>query len=108
MIDKLPDCISTYYAVSNGADDALLDRCFTTGAIVRDEGETHEGIAAIRAWVQAAHIKYEYTVEPVEASLRGENVTVITTVTGNFPGSPVNLEHAFRLADDKIQTLEIR
>jgi hypothetical protein len=51
---------------------------------------------------------YHHTVEPIGVVER-EGTTVVTgKVSGNFPGSPVNLEHIFRLKGDKIASLEIR
>lgn len=108
MSEKIPDCISTYFAVSNGADDALLEECFTETAEVRDEGETHVGTAAIRAWRRNAQSKYQYTLEPLELSRQDNSVLVVTRVSGNFPGSPANLQQRFQLAGDKIQLLEIQ
>jgi hypothetical protein len=35
-------------------------------------------------------------------------VQALAEVSGDFPGSPVNLEHIFRLDGDKIASLEIR
>jgi hypothetical protein len=38
-----------------------------------------------------------------------ESRTIVTgKVSGNFPNSPVTLEHIFRLDGDKIASLEIR
>ncbi|WP_105104224.1 nuclear transport factor 2 family protein [Microbulbifer pacificus] len=108
MSQKLPDCISTYFTVSNGADDALLEQCFTGTAEVRDEGETHVGIPTIRAWRRNAQSKYQYTLEPLEFSRQDNSVLVVTRVSGNFPGSPANLQQRFQLAGDKIQVLEIQ
>jgi hypothetical protein len=47
---------------------------------------------------------------PVAASAgeRDGRIVVIATVSGNFPNSPLNLEHIFLLEGDKIASLEIR
>ena len=104
---SLPDAITTYFSISNGADDALLADCFTPDACVADEGETHRGRTAIQAWLRATRAKIEYSVEPVSVSQQGDTLVVTATVTGNFPGSPVQLDHAFQLDDAQIQSLEI-
>jgi hypothetical protein len=40
--------------------------------------------------------------------LFGDGKTVVTAkVSGNFPGSPLNLDHVFELHGDKIASLEI-
>ncbi|THF62181.1 nuclear transport factor 2 family protein [Pseudothauera rhizosphaerae] len=107
MAIPLPESIATYFEVGNGADDTRLAGCFAQDAVVLDEGRTHRGHEAIRSWLRAARRKYEYSVEPLEVSQRGECVTVAARVTGNFPGSPVQLQHVFQLAGDRIQSLEI-
>lgn len=107
MTLSIPEPIALYFAVSNGGDDAGLARCFAVDAVVNDESHTHRGREAILAWLRDARKKYDYTVEPQEFSQDGERVTVGARVAGNFPGSPVQLNHVFRLKDDKIQSLEI-
>ncbi|CAD5109972.1 nuclear transport factor 2 family protein [Zestomonas carbonaria] len=107
MSTQLPNPIATFFEVSNGADSALLAQCFAPGATVHDEGRTHQGHAAIRAWLQEAQRLYEYSVEPLEASQQGTSIRVLARVVGNFPGSPVQLEHLFRLSGDRIASLEI-
>ncbi len=107
MTLSIPEPIALYFAVSNGADDTSLLQCFAADAVVRDEAQTHRGHQAILAWLRAARKKFEYRVEPLEVSQDGGHVTVGTRVEGNFPGSPVQLNHVFRLKDNKIRSLEI-
>jgi hypothetical protein len=38
----------------------------------------------------------------------GDLVTVRARLTGEFPGSPVELDHIFKLSGNKIASLEIR
>ena len=100
----LPHAIATYFAISNGGDIASVQHCFTTDAIVKDEGKTHHGHTAIAA---RCHAAFDYSVEPLEMHSEGERAIVTSKVVGNFPGSPVTLRHAFGLVGDKINTLEI-
>jgi len=108
LLPALPDPIATFFEVSNGADDALLARCFAGDAVVRDESRVHEGHEAIRSWLRAAKHKYAYTAQPEAVSGEGAEVTVVAKVAGDFPGSPVRLSHVFELAGDRILSLEIR
>jgi hypothetical protein len=48
-----------------------------------------------------------FTVEPLRVAQQGSSVRVRARVSGNFPGSPVELEHVFRLGGGKIESLEI-
>lgn len=105
---SLPEPIETYFAVSNGADIARLSSCFSADAIVIDEGDTHHGLQAIRSWQHDARQKFSYFVELLHVERDNQRVTVLTRVAGEFPGSPVQLNHVFQLADNRIRSLEIR
>jgi len=103
---QMPDSIATFFEVSNGAD-ASVAQCFTETAVVSDEKDTHQGHQAIRAWLREAQRKYAYTAEPLDIVHRDTTFTVRVRVSGRFPGSPVELNHVFRLAEGKIEFLEI-
>jgi len=104
---SLPDPVSAYFKITNGEDITHIVRVFSQDAVVVDEGRTHQGHRAIESWLRDARKKYEYTVEPVSASQEGGRLTVTANVVGNFPGSPVQLDHVFSLEGDKIKSLEI-
>jgi hypothetical protein len=74
---------------------------------VKDEGRTHTGIAAIRRWKAESFTKYTYTSEPLAVDQRDGMTVVTSRLTGDFPGSPVNLRLFFRLERAKIAFLEI-
>jgi hypothetical protein len=107
MSTALPKPIAAYIAGSNehNADDAALP--FTDDAVVRDEGHDHKGIAAIRAWKAQTVKKYQPIVEVLDVEEKDRRTIVRGKVSGNFPGSPVELRYAFTLAGDKIARLEI-
>ena len=46
---SLPQAISTYFAIGNGADIASVKRCFTLNAVVFDEGKTPSGARGNRS-----------------------------------------------------------
>ena len=108
MAIHLPAPIDTYFASENARDTEGVDRCFAVDAIVRDEGRTVEGIAAIKAWRIETGRKYQHTVEPLSVIERDGKTVVTARVSGNFPGSPLDLDHIFELHGDKIVSLEIR
>jgi SnoaL-like protein len=107
MAIHLPKPIDIYFASENAHDTTALDKCFAADAIVRDEGKTIEGLAAIKAWRIGTAKKYDHTVEPVAIAERDGKVIVTGKVSGNFPGSPVNLDHAFEIEGERIVSLEI-
>ena len=104
----LPKPIDIYFASENTHDTTLLDQCFAADAIVRDEGKTIKGLVAIKAWRIETGKKYDHKVEPLAMAERDGKVVVTGKVSGNFPGSPVTLDHIFEIEDDRIVSLEIR
>jgi hypothetical protein len=103
----LPAPVAAYFAADKLGGDAAA-RCFTNGAVVKDEGHTYRGRAAITQWKAGATAKYAYTSEPVASEQQGETTIVTSRLTGNFPGSPLSLRYFFRLERGKIVSLEIR
>lgn len=104
---SLPNSVSNYFKISNGLDIAQIVGCFTRDAVVVDEGQTYQGHAAIQSWQRDAQKKFKYTVEPISMSRDGDRLSVTANVVGNFPGSPVQLNHVFDLVGDKIKQLKI-
>lgn len=104
---RLPKPVDIFFASENLHDPTAIDTCFAADATVRDEGKTIEGLAAIKAWRIEAGKKYNHTIEPLTISERDGKVIVTGKVSGNFPGSPINLDHVFELKDDLIVSLKI-
>lgn len=107
MTIKFPKAIVAYLEAQATQSTDFLQDCFAFDAIVRDEGQTIQGIDAIKAWQQTAHAKYQYTAEPLDMSHSGNTYKVQTRLSGNFPGSPIVVEYLFRLSNEKIVSLEI-
>ena len=102
----LPKSVAAYFA-DDKVDGDALSQCFTESAVVKDEGHTHNGRAAIKKWKADASVKYQYTCEPFACEEKDGKFVVTSRLTGNFPGSPVNLRFFFVLEGDKIASLEI-
>lgn len=102
----LPDPIAAYFDGDQQNPEALA-RCFTAQAVVKDEGHTHTGVAAIKAWKAAASARYTYTTQPFALQQQEGFQIVDSHVVGNFPGSPVDLRYRFRLERGLIASLEI-
>ena len=103
---NLPKPIAAYFAADRG-DGEAVSQCFTDDAVVKDEGHTHKGRAAIKKWKTDASSKYEYTCEPIACEEKEGKTVVTSHLVGNFPGSPVDLRFFFKLEGDKIASLEI-
>lgn len=106
MTLDLPQPVAAYFTADRSDSEAVA-QCFTDNAVVKDEGRTFKGRAAIKQWKEDASAKYRYTSEPSVCDRQDGKVVVTSRLTGNFPGSPVNLRYLFKLGGDKIESLEI-
>ena len=103
----LPTAIAAYVAAENSGDPEALAQCFAEDAVVRDEDKTIEGLAAIKQWKAETRKKYQHTIEPLACAQKDGQTIVTNRLTGNFPGSPIELEFVFTIDGDKIVSLEI-
>ena len=103
---NLPKPIAAYFK-ADSLDAQAVARCFTTDGVVLDENATHTGQAAIAAWKNDASSRYTYSATPFALQTEGRAYVVTSRVTGNFPGSPVDLRYTFVLERGRIASLEI-
>ncbi len=103
---SLPKPIGNYFA-ADAADWSAVAKCFTADAVVIDEKHSHQGREAIARWKNQSSAKYRYVSVPVAIEEQAERIIVTAHLTGDFPGSPVDLRYAFTLAQDEISRLEI-
>lgn len=101
----LPEPIAAYFAAEHKPE--ALARCFTAQAVMKDDGHTYTGVDAITAFMAEASAKYSATSVPF-ASEREDGLQIVRAkVTGNFPGSPIDMSYRFRLERGLIASLEI-
>jgi hypothetical protein len=103
----LPHPIDLYVKIENSNEVEGLSECFAPTATVRDERQTYEGLAAIKAWKAGTKKKYKHTMTPLEVADRDGKTVLKARLTGNFPGSPVTVGFSFALENGKIASLEI-
>lgn len=106
MNDAFPEPILAYFRADREGGEAAA-RCFAPEGVVRDENHEHVGRAAIQRWKEEAASKYNYTSEPLAFREEAGCIVVTARVTGDFPGSPIELTYRFLLAGDAIAALEI-
>jgi hypothetical protein len=104
---NFPEPIAAYFDADKRGDAGAIARCFTKEAVVKDEGRRHSGRGAIRKWKTAATAKYSYSSQPLAVEQRDGGYVVTSRLTGDFPGSPIDLRYEFRLERGKIASLEI-
>lgn len=108
MTIELPPSIQAYFDADNARSPEAVAAAFTNDAIVRDAGETRVGRESIRRWKVETDRKYSHTLtEPFFITTENGRTQVTAHVSGDFPGSPVDLRYFFVLNDDKIADLEI-
>ena len=101
----LPEPIAAYFAAEHKPEAQA--RCFTAQAVMKDDGHTYTGVGAITAFMAEASARYNATSVPF-ASEREDGLQIVRArVTGNFPGSPIDLSYRFRLERGLIASLEI-
>jgi hypothetical protein len=103
----LPEPIAIYFSSDNSGDASKLGQCFDVNAVVRDEGHTYNGLTEIKQWRVDAKKKYQYTVQPISSIVKDGNIIVTNRLTGNFPGSPIDLQFVFGVVGNKITSLDI-
>jgi hypothetical protein len=105
---SLPGPVATYLAAAKARDADMLSLCFAEDARVHDENSDYQGLDAIKAWKEETDAKYRYVMEPLDASASENVVKLRARLTGEFPGSPIELDYIFTLINDKISSLEIQ
>jgi len=107
MLSTLPAPIAAYLAAANAHDSQATADCFAADAVVRDESREWRGIGAIKAWKEETDRKYRPITDAIDiAEVEGRTV-VTARISGDFPGSPIELPYRFRLDGNKIASLEI-
>jgi hypothetical protein len=104
---QLPVSIERYIQIANSGMPEAVPECFAADAIVRDEGQTYEGVAAIKNWMAVTKKKYGHTMTPLELAEHGGQSVLKARLAGSFPGSPIAVNFNFVLAGGKIRLLAI-
>ncbi|HEY2190707.1 MAG TPA: nuclear transport factor 2 family protein [Actinomycetospora sp.] len=99
------DLVRRYFVLAADPDLEAYHAQFADDAVVEDEGRHHRGIDAVRAW-RTSVPEVHYDVRAIEPIADGERALV--AISGDFPGSPVDLAFTFTYEDGRIRTLTIR
>jgi hypothetical protein len=106
-LTALPAAIRVYLTAHDSDDEAAV-RAFATDATVTDEGQTHAGTEAIRAWRRHASTAYTYTTEVTDIRRDTDDVWIVAVrIEGNFPGGIADLQQRFTTRNDTIVDLTI-
>lgn len=103
----LPAVLQGYVTAQNEYNSTALSALFTSDAIVSDEGNKHQGTAAIKKWNEDTNDKYRTVLEPLDLINNGTELILKASVSGDFEGSPIVLDFHFTIVDGKIGRLRI-
>ena len=107
MALDLPQPLSEYFAAANTDDADRIAACFAEDAKVHDENQDIVGRPAIRLWAAETRRKTNFRSEPFALEGEPDAPVVRAQVSGNFPGSPVDLTYRFNMANGAIAALSI-
>lgn len=90
--------IEHYFVLAAQPDTEPYFAQFAPDTVVEDDGRTHVGVDAIRAWRRSVP-GVSYDVRAVADTSDGSQVATVQ-IAGDFPGSPVLLGFAFMFDDE--------
>jgi len=104
---ELPPPVAGYFEADKEERSDAIASWFAEDAIVEDDGKTHAGRDAIVAWKVEYTKAFTSTAEPFAVAEDGDQIIVTSHVTGDFPGSPIDLRYFFALRGEQIARLKI-
>jgi hypothetical protein len=104
---ELPPAIAAFFHATNTREFADFLSLFAADAHVNDEANDHYG-AEIAAWIDRATADTQPTADVTGITSDEGQLIVTARVSGNFPGSPIQLHYYFTLMDEKIANLLIK
>jgi hypothetical protein len=107
-VTDLPQVVLNYIVAANAGNVDEAAACFAEDALVHDENRDHQGFDAVREWIAETTESSKPHNEVLSATTDGDTHHVTSRISGDFPGSPVELELEFTLANGKISRLVIQ
>lgn len=104
----VPQVIDTFFQATNNYDSSLILTAFSEEATLYDEGKTFHGPIEIEKHIVKANNNLQVKTTVKTFIEKNEQIIVTATISGNFNGSPVDLDYYFTLADEKIRSLKIK
>jgi len=102
VLENCPDAVRAYLALTIAGDRTAAVVAFAEDAHVTDDGSSHDGATAVRAWLDRPAGDYTFTTTPLSAKSTTDSVALVTCrVEGNFPGGLVDLDYRFTLDETR-------
>jgi hypothetical protein len=107
MPADLPTPIATYIGAANRGETEALGNALPRARSCGMKAKRSKAWPRSRnGWLETRQ-KYQHTIEPLASTQKDGKTIVTNRLTGNFPGSPIELEFVFTLERGKIAALEI-
>ncbi len=107
MRAELTELIEKYTNASNKNNKAEFVSCFAEDAEVTDENKTIKGRDAIGKWFESAKEMYSHKMRLIEVNETANGCLMTAEVSGNFEGSPVDLNYNITVQAGLITGLRI-
>ena len=109
---QLPQAIAAFIEATNAHHSEELLATLTDDAVITDEGQAYQGIAAIKEWSDEKYIGAKVKLDVVDL-VDSNNKTIVTVIVdGNFDKSglpdPFLMDFHFTVDRNKIVALTIR
>lgn len=103
----LPQSVTDFFTALNDTDASRAASLFAADAVVVDDGQTFRGTDEIRDWARVHHDGV--TAEVTGSASAQAGIDVLATISGDFPGSPLDFDFRFTGTDDlaRIERLTI-
>jgi uncharacterized protein (TIGR02246 family) len=108
MTPDLSPLLQKFIQAKNTNDARMFVACFTDDAMVTDDGREFEGREAIGAWAEETNKRYKLTLTPTDVSEDGDETVLTALASGDFDGSPAELQYHMRLEGGKIASMNVR
>jgi hypothetical protein len=106
-VDHAPRVVIRYFEAMNRFDAVAAAECFTVDARLEDQFGPHVGRPAIQHWMLTIYRDYQITLLPLRRVASSADASMTVSVSGRFPGSPVEVDFHFRFRGRKIVRLTI-
>ena len=91
MTLNFPEPLARYFDAANAMDVDALVATVAPDGIVHDQGKEMHGRDAIRAWRENANKSDRAEATPKSVERHEDDTKVVATLSGSFPGSPLDL-----------------
>ncbi len=107
LVAALPKPIAAYVEANARLDVEGMLTPFTADAVILDNGQRHEGYAALRSLFEDEVVAVKAIFTPDGVRHENGKIVVEGPAHGDFKGSPIRFTYGFTLENDAIKLLEI-